>query len=181
MKVRSLDLHGLQLIEPALFEDARGHFYESFNERRFRELTGCDVRFVQDNVSLSRRNVLRGLHYQIVSPQSKLIQVLSGEIFDVAVDIRQNSPTCGQWTGLRLSGESRQSFWIPAGFAHGYVVLSDSAEILYKVTDYWNRDGERRIVWNDPDLAIAWPIGGEPLLAPADAAAPGFRAAEKYL
>lgn len=158
------------IIEPKVFGDARGFFYESFNAKAFQEATGLDVPFVQDNHSKSVKGVLRGLHYQIQQPQGKLVRVVAGEVFDVAVDIRKNSPTFGKWVGELLSGENKRQLWIPPGFAHGFVVLSETAEFLYKTTDYYAPQFERCIAWNDPDLAISWPVAGEPLLSPKDAA-----------
>lgn len=154
---------------PKVFGDTRGFFYESFNARSFQEATGLDVLFVQDNHSKSAKGVLRGLHYQIRQPQGKLVRLVQGEVFDVAVDIRKGSPTFGKWVGETLSADNKRQMWIPAGFAHGFVVLSDTAEFLYKTTDYYAPQFERCIAWNDPDLAIAWPIEGEPVLSAKDA------------
>ena len=158
------------LLEPKVFGDDRGFFYESFNEKAFGEATGVDVRFVQDNHSKSARNVLRGLHYQVQQPQGKLVRVVQGEVFDVAVDIRKGSKTYGQWVGEILSAENKKQLWIPAGLAHGFVVLSKTAEFLYKTTDYYAPAHERCITWNDPELAIEWPIDGAPVLSAKDAA-----------
>ncbi len=163
------------LLEPRVFGDDRGFFYESFNANTFREVTGVDVQFVQDNHSKSARNVLRGLHYQVEQPQGKLVRVVQGEVFDVAVDIRKGSPTFGQWVGELLSAENKRQLWIPAGLAHGFVVLSETAEFLYKTTDYYAPAHERCIAWNDPDLAIAWPIEGLPSLSAKDAQGISFR------
>lgn len=163
-------------LEPKVFGDDRGFFYESFNEKAFREATGLDVHFVQDNHSKSARNVLRGLHYQVQQPQGKLVRVVQGEVFDVAVDIRKGSKTYGQWVGEILSAENKRQLWIPAGLAHGFVVLSETAEFLYKTTDYYAPAHERCIAWNDPELAIAWPIEGAPVLSGKDAAGMAFRA-----
>jgi dTDP-4-dehydrorhamnose 3,5-epimerase len=149
-------------------------------ERDFAHETGVGAHFVQDNVSRSIKNVLRGMHYQIANPQGKLVRVIAGEIFDVAIDVRKSSPTCGQWAGARLRADARQSIWVPAGFAHGFLVLSDFAEILYKVTDYWNPQGERKILWNDRDLKIDWPLSGTPILNRADLAASRFADAELF-
>ena len=157
------------LIEPKVFGDDRGFFYESYNQKAFQEATGVDVRFVQDNHSRSVRNVLRGLHYQVQQPQGKLVRVVHGEVFDVTVDIRPDSPTFGTWSGDVLSAENKRQLWIPPGLAHGFVVLSETAEFLYKTTDYYAPAHERCIVWNDPDLAIDWPIVGQPLLSHKDA------------
>ncbi len=163
------------LLEPKIFGDERGFFYESFNAKTFREVTGVDVKFVQDNHSNSVRNVLRGLHYQVEQPQGKLVRVVKGEVFDVAVDIRRDSPTFGQWVGEILSAENKRQLWIPAGLAHGFVVLSETAEFLYKTTDYYAPAHERCIAWNDPDLAIAWPMDGVPSLSDKDARGLAFR------
>ncbi|MFN4341510.1 MAG: dTDP-4-dehydrorhamnose 3,5-epimerase [Azonexus sp.] len=178
MKATPTRIPGVLLFEPNVFGDARGFFFESFNRRIFQEATGLAVDFVQDNHSRSVRNVLRGLHYQVVQPQGKLVRVTQGAVFDVAVDIRKDSPTHGQWVGEILSAENRKQLWIPAGLAHGFVVLSETAEFLYKTTDYYAPQHERCIAWNDPDLAIAWPIEGAPLLSARDAAGAAFREAE---
>jgi len=156
------------VLEPKVFGDERGFFYESFNARRFAELTGVTDPFVQDNHSKSARNVLRGLHYQIKQPQGKLVRVTAGAVFDVAVDLRQSSPTFGRWVGIELSSENKRQMWIPAGFAHGFVVTSDSAEFLYKTTDYWAPEHERAILWNDPAIGIVWPTEAAPLLSGKD-------------
>lgn len=156
------------ILEPKVFGDERGFFYESFNARLFRELTGSNVEFVQDNHSKSVRGVLRGLHYQLQQAQGKLVRVASGEVLDVAVDIRKSSPTFGQWVGVRLSAENKRQLWVPAGFAHGFVVLSETAEFLYKTTDYYAPAHERCIAWNDPALAIDWEFDGEPQLSSKD-------------
>ncbi len=169
------------LIEPEVFGDARGFFYESYNARKFREFSGLEPNFVQDNHSRSQKNVLRGLHYQIRQPQGKLVRVCAGEVFDVAVDLRKHSPTMGKWVGMHLSAENKRMLWIPEGFAHGFVVLSASAEFLYKTTDYWAPQFERSIIWNDPDLAIDWHLGGAaPSLSGKDQAAKAFRDAELF-
>ena len=178
MKATPTRIPDVLLIEPKIFGDDRGFFFESFNRRAFHEATGINVDFVQDNHSKSARNVLRGLHYQLAQPQGKLVRVTQGEVFDVAVDIRKGSPTYGQWVGEILSAENKKQLWIPAGLAHGFVVLSETAEFLYKTTDYYAPQHERCIAWNDPDLAIAWPIEGQPLLSPKDAAGAAFREAE---
>ena len=178
MKATPTRIPDVLLIEPKIFGDDRGFFFESFNRRAFHEATGLDVDFVQDNHSKSARNVLRGLHYQLAQPQGKLVRVTQGEVFDVAVDIRHGSPTYGQWVGEILSAENKKQLWIPAGLAHGFVVLSETAEFLYKTTDYYAPQHERCIAWNDPDLAIAWPIEGPPLLSAKDAAGAAFREAE---
>jgi dTDP-4-dehydrorhamnose 3,5-epimerase len=167
------------IIEPRVFGDQRGFFFESYNRRVFEPL-GITGEFVQDNHSRSAKNVLRGLHYQIRQPQGKLVRVVAGEVFDVAVDIRRSSPAFGRWVGERLSAESKRMMWIPAGFAHGFLVLSEFAEFLYKTTDYWAPEHERSLLWNDPDLAIAWPISGAPTLAAKDAAAARLIDAEVF-
>lgn len=168
MKVQETSIPGLLVIEPTVFGDDRGFFYESFNARRFQELTGVTAEFVQDNHSRSAKNVLRGLHYQISQPQGKLVRVTSGTVFDVAVDLRKSSPTFGKWEGIELSAENKRQFWIPPGFAHGFVVTSENAEFLYKTTDYWAPQYERALLWNDPALGIVWPLDGEPLLSGKD-------------
>ena len=170
MKVTALAIPDVLLFEPKVFGDERGFFFESFNQQRFNAATGLDLQFVQDNHSKSAKGVLRGLHYQLPpKAQGKLVRVVAGEDFDVAVDIRKNSPTFGQWVGEILSGDNKRQLWIPPGLAHGFVVLSDSAEFLYKTTDYYAPEMERCIRWDDPDLAIDWPIGGEPVLSGKDA------------
>ncbi len=170
MKITPLALPDVLLIEPRVFGDDRGFFYESFNQQAFNEATGLDVHFVQDNHSKSARNVLRGLHYQLPpKAQGKLVRSVTGEVFDVAVDIRKDSPTFGQWVGEVLSAENKRQMWIPPGFAHGFLVLSDSAEFLYKTTDYYSPEHERSILWNDAALAIVWPLWREPLLSEKDA------------
>lgn len=162
---------GVLILQPQVFGDARGFFLESFNARDFAQATGLDVHFVQDNHSKSARGVLRGLHYQIAHAQGKLVRVVQGEVFDVVVDLRRSSPTFGQWDGVHLSAENHRQLWIPPGFAHGFVVLSESAEFLYKTTDYWYPAHERSLLWNDPALGIDWPIDFAPVLAAKDAAA----------
>ena len=156
------------ILEPLVFGDERGFFYESFNQKVWQEITGLRTIFVQDNHSRSGRNVLRGLHYQIQQPQGKLVRVVAGEVFDVAVDIRIGSPTFGRWVSAELSAENKRMLWIPEGFAHGFLVLSEFAEVLYKTTDYWAPQYERTIIWNDPDLAIAWPLHNQPILSDKD-------------
>jgi dTDP-4-dehydrorhamnose 3,5-epimerase len=158
------------VLEPKVFGDARGFFFESFNERDFREKTGVDAAFVQDNHSKSVKGVLRGLHYQIQHPQGKLVRVVQGRVFDVAVDLRKSSPTFGRWAGAVLDADTHRQMWVPPGFAHGFVVLSDAAEFLYKTTDYWYPEHERSLLWNDPALGIDWPIDFAPQLAAKDAA-----------
>ena len=168
MNVRPTRLPEVLIVEPTVFGDERGFFYESFNEREFAEKTGVTTRFVQDNHSRSQRNVLRGLHYQIENPQGKLVRVVVGEVLDVAVDLRRSSPCFGQWTSVRLSARNQRQLWIPAGFAHGFLVLSESAEFLYKTTDYYNPAAERCLLWNDPELAIDWKLDGAPQLSAKD-------------
>lgn len=168
MKIHATTLDGVLLIEPTVFGDERGYFFESFNARRFAELTGVRDAFVQDNHSRSARGVLRGMHYQIQQPQGKLVRVTSGAVYDVALDLRRGSPTFGQWYGVELSAENKRQLWIPAGFAHGYAVISDMAEFQYKTTDYWAPEFERSVIWNDPEVGIAWPLDGEPLLSAKD-------------
>lgn len=167
------------LIEPKVFGDARGFFFESYNRRALAGL-GLGDEFVQDNHSRSARNVLRGLHYQIKHAQGKLVRVIAGEVFDVAVDLRRNSATFGQWVGHTLSADNKRMMWIPPGFAHGFCVTSESAEFLYKTTDYWYPEHERCLLWNDPDLAIAWPVQGEPQLAAKDSAGVPLQRAEVF-
>ena len=158
------------VLTPKVFGDARGFFFESFNARDFREVTGLNVDFVQDNHSKSSQGVLRGLHYQIQNPQGKLVRVVQGSVFDVVVDLRISSPTFGKWAGETLSADNHKQLWVPPGFAHGFVVLSESAEFLYKTTDYWYPEHERSLLWNDPEVGIAWPIDFAPQLAAKDAA-----------
>lgn len=168
MKVTPTSMPEVLVLEPTVFGDDRGFFYESFNAREFSQITGVSVNFVQDNHSRSAKNVLRGLHYQIRQPQGKLVRVTSGSIFDVVVDIRASSPFFGRWIGVALSAENRRQLWVPPGFAHGFVVTSDSAECQYKTTDYWSPEYERSILWNDPALAIEWPLTSEPMLSGKD-------------
>ncbi len=180
MNVTTTEIPDVLILEPKVFGDDRGFFYESFNARRFEELTGVKRQFVQDNHSRSARNVLRGLHYQIQNPQGKLVRVVSGEVFDVAVDLRKQSPTFGRWVGVTLSAENKRQLWVPEGFAHGFVVTSEYAEFLYKTTDYWYAEHERSIAWNDPHIGIQWPITGQPALSVKDAAGVSFESAEVY-
>lgn len=168
MKATPLAIPGVILFEPKVFGDERGFFFESFNQRQFEEAVGRPVQFVQDNHSRSVKNVLRGLHYQILQPQGKLVRVVAGEVFDVAVDLRQCSPTFGQWVGVQLSAENKHQLWVPEGFGHGFVVLSETAEFLYKTTDYYAPEHERCIAWDDPVLGIDWPISGGPSLSAKD-------------
>jgi len=169
----------VRVIEPKVFGDPRGFFLESWNARAF-ATAGIRAEFVQDNHSRSARNVLRGLHYQIRQPQGKLVRVVAGEIFDVAVDLRRASPTFGRWVGMRLSAETKRMAWVPAGFGHGFLVVSEFAEVLYKTTDYYAPEHERVIAWNDPDLAIDWPFAGTPVLSARDAAGARLRDAEVF-
>lgn len=179
MKATRLAIPDVILLEPKVFGDARGFFYESFNQETFRRLTGLEVRFVQDNHSRSARNVLRGLHYQLPpKAQGKLVRVVAGEVFDVAVDIRKDSPTFGQWVGEVLSAENHRQLWIPPGFAHGFLVVSEYAEFLYKTTEYYAPEYERGIRWDDPELAIPWPLKGEPVVSEKDAENPPLRGAK---
>jgi dTDP-4-dehydrorhamnose 3,5-epimerase len=180
MKAISTLIPEVLLIEPKVFGDARGAFFESWNAWTFSGLVGRDVQFVQDNHSISVRNVLRGLHYQIRQPQGKLVRVVSGEVFDVAVDIRRSSPTFGRWVGERLSAENRRMMWIPVGFAHGFVVLSEKSEFLYKTTDYYAPEHERTLLWNDPKVGILWPFEGEPILKDKDAHGTRLERAETF-
>ena len=168
MKATRLAIPDVVLIEPKVFGDARGFFFESFNQNAFNEATGTNHAFVQDNHSRSSQGVLRGLHYQIQQPQGKLVRVARGRVWDVAVDIRKSSPTFGQWVGAELSEDNQHQLWVPPGFAHGFVVLSESADFLYKTTDYYAPEHERCIAWNDPQLAIAWPIAEAPSLSAKD-------------
>lgn len=168
MKITPTSIPEVLVFEPAVFGDHRGFFYESYNAREFAQATGVPANFVQDNHSRSAKNVLRGLHYQIRQPQGKLIRVIAGSIFDVVVDIRRSSPFFGRWIGVELSAENRRQLWVPPGFAHGFLVTSESAECLYKTTDYWSPEHERSILWNDPELAIEWPLAGEPMLSGKD-------------
>jgi dTDP-4-dehydrorhamnose 3,5-epimerase len=168
------------IFEPKVFGDDRGFFYESFNQKVFEEATGLSVNFVQDNHSKSAKNVLRGLHYQIQQPQGKLVRVSAGEVFDVAVDIRKSSPTFGQYVGVHLSAENKRQIWVPPGFAHGFVVLSETAEFLYKTTALYAPQFERCIRWNDPSIAIAWPITGAPLLSAKDQQGASLKEAELF-
>lgn len=181
MKIIASSIPEVLIVEPRVFGDERGFFFESYNARKFAELTGKKVEFVQDNHSKSARGVLRGLHYQISQPQGKLVRATAGEVFDVAVDIRKSSPTFGKWVGEVLSAENKRMLWIPEGFAHGFMVLSEYAEFLYKTTDYWAPEHERAISWNDPDLRIDWPLGGQtPALSAKDGAAKFFNEAEFF-
>ena len=179
MKVAPTAIPEVLVLEPKVFGDSRGFFLESWNERAF-AAAGILARFVQDNHSRSARNVLRGLHYQLRQAQGKLVRVIAGEIYDVAVDIRRSSPTFGRWVSERLSAENRRMVWVPPGFAHGFLVVSDAAEVLYKATDYYAPEHERTIAWNDPELAVAWPLAGEPVLSAKDVVGTRLRDAEVY-
>ena len=180
MKVTPTALPGVLILEPRVFEDARGSFFESYNLQLLDKAVGREIRFVQDNHSTSTRHVLRGLHYQIARPQGKLVRVISGEIFDVAVDLRKSSPTFGRWDAVTLNAASRAQVWIPEGFAHGFLVLSDVAEVIYKTTDYYAPEHERTIRWDDPALGIAWPVSGRPILSAKDASGQAMADAEYF-
>lgn len=181
MKAVQTEIPDLLILEPKVFGDSRGFFFESFNKRMFQELTGIEAEFVQDNHSRSSQGVLRGLHYQIKQPQGKLVRVVRGKVFDVAVDLRRASPTFGKWVGIELSEENNRQLWIPPGFGHGFVVLSESADFLYKTTDYWAPEHERSIIWNDPDLAIDWHLAGiVPQLSAKDQQGKPFKQAECF-
>lgn len=180
MQIIPTGIPDLLIVEPKVFGDERGFFFESFNQRDFERLTGVHKTFVQDNHSRSARNVLRGLHYQIKQPQGKLVRVVAGEVYDVVVDVRRGSPAFGKSFGMYLSAESKKMLWIPEGFAHGFVVVSEYAEFLYKTTDYWAPEHERCILWSDPDLAIDWPLDGPPLLSAKDAKGTPFAKAEVF-
>lgn len=180
MKVIPTEIPDVLLIEPRVFEDDRGFFFESFNEKVFTEKTGITPKFVQDNHSRSTKHILRGLHYQIQQTQGKLVRAVVGTIFDVAVDIRKKSPTFGQWVGYLLSAENKQQLWIPDGFAHGFLVVSEYAEVLYKATDYYAPQHERCIIWNDSDLAIDWALTDPPILSQKDQAGNSFQSADVF-
>jgi dTDP-4-dehydrorhamnose 3,5-epimerase len=180
MNVIPTALPEVLILEPKVFGDARGFFFESYNRRAFREATGLDPEFVQDNHSRSARGVLRGLHYQIRQPQGKLVRVVSGAVWDVAVDLRRSSPSFGRYAAAELSAENKRMMWIPEGFGHGFLVVSDGAEFLYKTTDYWAPEHERCIRWNDPDLALPWPVQGTPLVSAKDAQGSGVATAEVF-
>lgn len=181
MNVLETALPGVLIFEPKVFGDARGFFFESFNAKRFAEATGLDPVFVQDNHSRSARGVLRGIHYQVVKPQGKLVRVVSGEVVDVVVDLRRSSPNFGRSVAIRLNAADHRQLWIPPGFGHGFFVCSETADFLYKTTEYWYPEHDRSLAWNDPDLAIDWQLGGTtPLLAAKDAAAPHLNNADLY-
>jgi dTDP-4-dehydrorhamnose 3,5-epimerase len=180
MKITPLAIPDVLLIEPEVFSDDRGFFFESFNQRVFEAAVGRPTAFVQDNHSRSSKGVLRGLHYQIRQPQGKLIRTIAGEVFDVAVDIRRSSPTFGKWVSAALTAQNTRQLWVPAGFAHGFVVLSETAEVLYKTTDYWAHQHERSILWSDPELRIDWPLPGDVILSSRDRQALPLSAAETF-
>jgi dTDP-4-dehydrorhamnose 3,5-epimerase len=180
MRILPTELPEVLLIEPRVFGDSRGFFLESYHRKRFAEATGIDIEFVQDNHSRSAKHVLRGLHYQIRQPQGKLVRVVAGEVFDVAVDLRKSSPRFGRWTGARLSAENRRMLWIPPGFAHGFLALTDSTEMLYKATDYYAPEHERCIRWDDTRIAVSWPLNGTPLVSEKDAKGLPIEQAEAY-
>ena len=180
MKAIPTAIPDVLVIEPKVFGDARGFFFESWNQRAINAIVGRDVEFVQDNHSASARGVLRGLHYQVQHAQGKLVRVVAGEVYDVAVDMRRSSSTFGRWVAERLSAENRRMMWVPVGFAHGFVVLSERAEFLYKTTDYYAPEHERTLLWNDPALGIPWPIEGAPILKPKDAAGTPLAQAETF-
>lgn len=180
MEVTATKIPEVLIIEPRVFGDDRGFFYESFNKIKFAEISGVSTEFVQDNHSKSTKGVLRGLHYQIKKPQGKLVRVVSGEVFDVAVDLRKSSSTFGQWVGVLLSAENKRQFWVPEGFAHGFVVLSEAAEFLYKTTDYYAPEFERCIRWDDAELSIDWQFSGKPLVSDKDARGLSFNKADLF-
>ncbi len=180
MKILQTDIPEVKIIEPQVFGDERGFFFESYSKKKWEAEMGFCPDFVQENQSRSAKNVLRGLHYQVKQTQAKLVRVIVGEVFDVAVDIRKSSPTLGHWVGACLSSENKRQLWVPEGFAHGFMVLSEVAELLYLTNDLYAPEHERAIVWNDPELNINWPLDGEPLLSPKDAVASRFRAADLF-
>ena len=180
MRVTRTEIAEVLLLEPRIFADARGFFLESYNRRAFRDATGLDIEFVQDNHSRSAKNVLRGLHYQVKSPQGKLVRVTAGEIWDVAVDLRQGSATFGKWVASALDASAARCIWIPRGFAHGFLVLSEAAEVQYKTTDYYAPEHERTLLWNDPALGIPWPLAGEPVMTEKDRKGAPLAAAERF-
>ncbi len=180
MKICKTAIPDVLVVEPTVFGDERGFFYESYNEEKWKELTGLDTRFVQDNHSKSVKGVLRGIHYQMEQAQGKLVRVVAGEVYDVVVDLRQSSPTFGKWVGEHLSAENKKMIWVPEGFGHGFLVLSETAEFLYRTTDFYAPEHERCIVWNDPQLNIKWPLTGEPQLSEKDANGCLFAKAEYY-
>ena len=181
MKIIKTSIPDVLIIEPEVFSDDRGFFFESFNKALWQEVTGVKADFVQDNHSRSVKNVLRGLHYQIRQPQGKLVRIIVGEVFDVAVDLRKSSSTFGKWVGIELGNENKHQLWVPEGFAHGFLVLSEVAEVLYKTIDYYAPEYERSIIWNDPDIGIDWPLRDKPLLSTKDNSASPFKDAELFL
>lgn len=180
MHVIATEIPDVKILEPKVFGDDRGFFLESYNQKTLASSTGITQEFVQDNHSHSAQNVLRGLHYQIRNPQAKLVRVVSGEVYDVAVDLRKSSATFGKWIGVLLTAQNKRMLWIPEGFAHGFVVLSEKADFLYKTTSFYDPESDRCIVWNDPTLSIKWPMKGEPLLSPKDSAGKHFKDADHY-
>ena len=180
MEAIKTPLSGLIVLEPRVFADDRGFFFESWNADTFRKATGVETAFVQDNHSRSRRNVLRGIHYQVVRPQGKLVRVTSGAAFDVAVDLRRSSPTFSRWYGVELTAENRRQLWIPPGFGHAFVALSDEVDFLYKTTEYWFKEHDRSLRWDDPKIGIAWPLSGAPILTDKDARAPTLADADVF-
>ena len=180
MEIIKTKIPDVLILEPKVFGDDRGFFFESFNEQALLDQAGIKTRFVQDNHSKSSKNVLRGLHYQIKQPQGKLVRVVVGEVFDVAVDLRKGSPNFGEWVGIHLSAENKRQFWVPPGFAHGFLVLSAAAEFLYKTTDYYAPEYERSLLWNDPELGIDWPLESDPILSVKDQAGVRFKDAEVF-
>lgn len=180
MKAIPTELPEVLILEPSVFADDRGYFFESWNERNFVQATGVDIRFVQDNHSYSRRNVLRGIHYQVVRPQGKLVRVVAGAVLDVAVDLRRSSPTFMRWVAVELSAENHRQLWIPPGFGHGFIVRSEAATFLYKTTEYWFAEHDRSLRWNDPQLGVDWGLDGEPILVAKDAGAPLLSDAEVF-
>jgi dTDP-4-dehydrorhamnose 3,5-epimerase len=180
MKVITTSIPGVLIIEPRVFDDERGFFLESWNAREFGKVTGLDIEFVQDNHSQSRKGVLRGLHYQVTQPQGKLVRVIKGCVFDVVVDLRKSSPTFGRWFGTTLCENEHRQLWIPVGLAHGFLALSDGAELLYKSTDYYAPEHERCVIWNDPDIGIEWPVVCEPTLSAKDLCGVLLRDAELF-
>jgi len=180
MRVAATALPDVLILEPNVHEDERGLFFESYNQKRFEDAAGRKIQFVQDNHARSVKRVLRGLHYQVKQPQGKLIRVVHGEIFDVAVDLRRDTPTFGKWVGIVLSAENKKQVWVPEGFAHGYLVLSDSAEMLYKVTEYYAPEYERSLLWDDPSVGIAWPLDGTPILSAKDRSGTALGNAEVF-
>ncbi|MGB3515857.1 MAG: dTDP-4-dehydrorhamnose 3,5-epimerase [Elainellaceae cyanobacterium] len=180
MQIIPTDIPDVLILEPKVFGDDRGFFMESFNRRTFADKTGLDLDFVQDNHSRSVKHVLRGLHYQVQQPQGKLVRAAMGSILDVAVDMRKSSPTFGNWVSCELSADNKRQLWVPPGFAHGFLVLSDSADVLYKATDYYAPQHERSLLWNDPDVGILWPLTADPILSGKDQAGQSFKTAEVY-